>query len=137
MRWGVAMSALLAAWLTVQTIVVARHILDTDQMAGVALTVVCLALAFSVVILGAVTGLQWLRGRRRTPPSRRTTAIVLVVAGLLVCPIRFAPLPPAGVPAPAAQESCDGLAPLPDAIRGRAVHHDPRRAYSDGCAFDL
>lgn len=58
-----------------------------------------------------------------------------LVAGLLVCPIGFAPLPPDGVPVPATGQPCDGLAPLPEALRSRATHHDPDLVYSDGCAF--
>jgi hypothetical protein len=137
-RWAVAISAVLAAWLTIQTIVVAQHTsLEADVMAAVAVTVVCLALALSTTILGAATSLQWLRRRRLTTPSPRAMAIAALAAGLLVCPIGFDPLPPDGVPASATGEPCDGLAPLPEVIRGRASHHDPRLAYSDGCSFDL
>jgi hypothetical protein len=40
-RWGVAMSAVLGAWLTVQTIFVAQQTyLEADEMAEVAVTVV-------------------------------------------------------------------------------------------------
>jgi hypothetical protein len=137
MRWAVALSAALMAWLTAQTIVVARHTyLDTDEMAGVALTVVSFGVALYIAILGAVTGFQSIRRRRLATPSLSTSVIAVLVAGLLVCPIGVAPVPPDGARAPVAGQPCDGLAPLPEAIRGRATHRDPRLAYSDGCDFD-
>jgi len=138
MRWGVAMGAVLTACLTVQTIVVSQHTpLETDEITGVALTVVCLALALSIVILGAVIGFHRVSRRRLTTPSRPTMAIAALAAGLLVCPIGVAPLPPNGIPEPATGQPCDGLAPLPEAIRARAAHEDPRLTYSEGCIFDL
>jgi hypothetical protein len=137
MRWGVAISAVLGAWLTVQTIFVAQQTyLESDELAGVAVAVECLALALSIVFLSAVIGLGWIRRRRLSKPSRATMAMSALVACLLVCPIGFAPLPPDGVPVPASGQPCDGLAPLPEALRSRATHHDPHLVYSDGCAFD-
>jgi hypothetical protein len=92
--------------------------------------------ALCFVILGTVTGLQSILRRRLTKPSLPTGVIAVLTAGLLVCPIGVAPVPPDGSQPPAAGQPCDGLAPLPEAIRGRATHRDPRLAYSDGCAFD-
>ena len=132
------MSAVLGAWLTVQTIVVSQHTyLETDEVTGVALTAVCLALALGTVTAGGVVGFHWVRGRRLRTPSRATMAIVALAAGLLVCPIGVAPLPPDGVQGPAEGESCDGLAPLPEAVRARIAREDPRLSYSEGCDFDL
>jgi hypothetical protein len=138
MRWPFAMGVVLVAWMTVQTIVVARHTpLESDELWGVAVSVVFLALVLSAVPLGAVIGFRWTQRRRLTSPSPHTMTIVTVAAGLLVCPIGVAPLPPEGMPGPARGQPCDALVPLPAAIWAGAAEEDPRLVYSDGCIFDL